>query len=245
MSSRRSSTDTTSLTTNLLRTYINDGLFSSLAASQGNKVMPIIRFVSYIDGVVRVLVGGVCPSCGVHHLRDTCNVRYCKEVVTPILKQRFDTIKGSIPVLHTDSDLESIALQNNINISTPHSSEKSLTFYEQQKFVVDFHPSIDGQWKGLSLKDCNDTVFQYSDNCTRSQLIEKYNVIWHVCDDTRITNEQGKQYVGPQEITANRTILPAGFQYVTGPTLIGGTGVSIVVSSKEFFTDQTYKVLSM
>ena len=161
------------------------------------------------------------------------------------MRQRFDTIKGSIPVLHTDSDLELLALCNNINIVTPHSRNWSLNFYEQQKFVVDFYPSIDDMWKGLSLKDKKDTEFKYSENCTRSELIGKYDVIWHVCNNTRITNEEGKLFVGSQQITESKTNLPAGFKYRFGPSLTGGIGVSIIVSSHKLFSDETYKVLSI
>ena len=72
--------------------------------------MPIVKYVDVTpERELRLLIGGRCSSCGTKFLRNTCNRFFCKQVVAPIILERFPhRIVGIKPVSTHDEDFEHI-----------------------------------------------------------------------------------------------------------------------------------------
>ena len=232
-----------SLTSLILKTYIHDGLLIQQAMSEGYKVLPIVRFVSYTDRILRLLVGGRCPSCNVLHLRDTCNIRFCKEVVLPILKKRFPSIAAVVPVLIHSSDFDQIVNDNGLNVITPCDKSQRQSFYDQQKLMLDQHPLVDGLIKFFALKSKFDEPFTFTDCPSRTQMVRKYKSCWKVDNQTRVSNDHGDVFVGAIEIITNSDKLPEHLSLHYLPSIDDNVIPALVAESIQFFDTSEYEVL--
>ena len=97
------------VTHDAIKTFINNGPLTSIILNNKYALMPIIKFASFDrNGYLRIVIGGKCPNCQSNHIRNICNVRYCQELLLPILKKRFQLIKHIFPVFTYDKDLEDI-----------------------------------------------------------------------------------------------------------------------------------------
>ena len=103
----------------------------SMLRKGNNLFMPIIKCVSVNEDthVVCLLVGRKCPLCSSDHLRNTCNVTFCNEVMLPFLQSQFPGIVNKVkPVFTFDEDLETVCSDKGW------SSKRCSNLYQMIKF---------------------------------------------------------------------------------------------------------------
>ena len=195
-----------------IKKFINDGnIFSNI--KNGNcSVMPIIKFISFdAKGELKVLLGGKCPNCLSEHIRNTCNVRYCSEVIDPIMSKKFELFTSSVPLLTHDPNIEEIVNSCKHKISykiNPHSKK---TFLQLETFMLDHHPDIDTTVKMLTLRKKNTLPFKEIDEVSMNDIVKKYNFMFVLMNDTRLMCKDGTFLVGVEKIRNSVELLLDGF----------------------------------
>ena len=115
--------------------------------------MPIIKYVSFDKtGHLIVLISGQCPNCCAKHIRNVCNLRYCNEVINPILSSNFNNFSHSSPLLTHDPNIVSIVTKLGYQVKYPVEVNKKIYFNKQERLMLDLHPDIDTYCKMLSFK---------------------------------------------------------------------------------------------
>ena len=59
---------------NEIRSFIEDSQLARILAAISIPIFPIVRFVSFNEGVIRILVGGEYVGCTAPFIRNNCNV---------------------------------------------------------------------------------------------------------------------------------------------------------------------------
>ena len=175
--------------------------FKQLLQSDGHRVMPIIRFVSVSEDSnnVRVLIGGECPLCGSTHIRNTCNIAFCKEVMTPFLKQRFPEKVNSVKaVLTIDDDFYEVCSQVGVNVTYPLDVDEKNPFHSTRSFMLDKHPDIDGWLKLCSSNNYMDYPPEFL--VSRRMCINQYTFKWIIDDHARMLLKDGTIAEGLEQI---------------------------------------------
>ena len=204
-----STLDYFNVTHNAIQNYINNGNINIVIRNNNCSQMPIIKFVSFDrDGVLKVLIAGKCPSCGSKHIRNVCNVRYCKEVIDPILKSKFSTFSFSVPVLTHDPDLESIVTTLGGTLFYPVNHTTKLSFDQHEKFMLDFHPDVDAHVKMMSLKNDRSRPYEPTELVDMNQMLKKYNFMFVILDSTKTVSTVGELLVGSQINEKKDSVLP-------------------------------------
>ena len=87
-----------------------------------------LDFVSLSDdNVVRILITGSCPNCNAQHIRNTCNYMYVRDVIRPIIQDKFPIITDVVSVYTFDSDFESIVNHLGGSVHCPNLDNKYLS----------------------------------------------------------------------------------------------------------------------
>ena len=186
-----------------IQRYVETGKLKKLISQSKFPLMPYIFFVSYEEKILRLLIGGECPNCKANHVRNCCNIRYCEEVILPVLKRQYSEIIDVVPVFTTERDFESLIHSNGGIYYCSYIIEPPMkaNFYESYSFILDKHPNIGSVGKTLILKDPNDTPFALERKVTLQQIYEKYKICWYVMDSTHVVNPlTGKLITGIEPI---------------------------------------------
>ena len=139
-------TDNTSMCSQIQR-FINNGDLRDECIRREFHPFPSMKFVSFDDGVVRILLSGRCPTCECLHMRDVCIFNYNLTVTTPIIKDLFSMVQEIIAVSTTDEDFEvAVALAGGV-VRYPYESNIEGSFYKVKQFILDLHPSFDTTYK--------------------------------------------------------------------------------------------------
>ena len=200
-----------------VKVFINDGDLKTAVFAENSLFFPINKFVSMDeDGIVRVLVGGKCPSCGSNIVRNVQTTRYCDEVLTPIVCSKFSFVKSLKPVLTTDSDFVKVVEEMGGSCFFLH-EEALRTKMNHYKEIMDFHPTIDSAFKFMEVKveivEANLEEIELEDKVTRMDLLKRYNFFWYLDDNTSLLTKDGRFVHGMQDImeAAAGNNLPNGF----------------------------------
>ena len=142
------------VTSNTIKKFVNDGNLSSAITNNNYPLMPIIKFISFDkNGHLKLLLGGKCPNCDANHIRNTCNNRYCSEVIDPIIKNKFNLYSYVTPLSTHASDFDSQVIRcDGCTVSTI-DPEQKFPFHELEHLMLDFHPDVDTQVKMMSGKE--------------------------------------------------------------------------------------------
>ena len=95
---------------NSISNYVNDtSCLQNDIKEIGYPLMGWLDFVSLSDdNVLRILITGSSPNCNAQHIRNTCNYMYMRDVIRPIIKDKFPIITNVVSVYTFDSDFEEI-----------------------------------------------------------------------------------------------------------------------------------------
>ena len=187
-----------------METFINNnpGEIERLALEDDNDVMPIIKFVSYSvkNKGVRLLIGGKCPGCCMDHMRNTCNVKFCKEVMLPLLSRKFPGEVAYVnPVLTHDKDFVEVVTKLGLRITFPYKSKEYCPFHLIQKFILDKHPDIDS-WLKTAFKKSKKEEYNPIENVSRNMVVDAYRFLWFVDKYTTILLSVGDTACGEDDI---------------------------------------------
>ena len=169
---------------------------------EGYSIMPIIRFVSSNpnNNIIRLLIAGTCPSCEMMHMRNTCNARFCREVMYPILSDLFPgKVSSVIPVSTHDPDLIQIVNKFGLRVSFPCPSYNISPFFLIRDFITDKHPDVDSWVKEVKLKE-GKKPFKGSAHVTREMVVKRYTIEWIVDDFVRVYLKNGQLAMGKDEV---------------------------------------------
>ena len=201
--------------------------------------MPIIKFVSFSTfGQLKLVLAGNCPNCHDGHIRNTCNIRYCNEVIDPILKEKFNKFKHSSPILTHDTNLESIVNSVGGNIKYPISVKKKQNFREQENFMFHVHPDIYMHVSMLSLRKKLDKAYSPNENVSMQEIVKKYKFMYIMNESSKLVCADG-ELINGLEIPGCQHKLPKGFKFEVldnGFILLKCTGVP-------FFNSKNYVVI--
>ena len=199
----------------ILQTFVDSPNMKVAILKKNQPIFSIICFVSFNQsGVVCVVIGGTCNSCGAHHLRNMCNIRYCDEVITPILRNMYKFVTAVKPVLTVDMDFEAVISSVGAKcVSTP--PDYLMTKWDHRKQILDYHPLIDCALKQTSVypsvTDCAD-----DHQMTRADLVSNFEFFWYVDETMSLLSIEGKLLKGEEQILegAMNNVLPAGFDMI-------------------------------
>ena len=94
-----------SITSEQLEVLINNRGFVARSLARDNlNSFPIVRFISFIDGKLLLLVGGQCPACESVHLRNICNAQFVAELVEPRLQILYSNITQVKAMMSSDDN---------------------------------------------------------------------------------------------------------------------------------------------
>ena len=182
-------------------------VFKSMVLGEGHGVMPIIKYVSTdTDNVVRLLIAGTCPACEMRFMRNTCNARYCKEVMNPVLAKLFPGQLSRVkPVLTHDSDLVEVVTRFDFRMVFPLKSDEPNPFHSVRNFIMDKHPDVDGWIKTSTVKQGHEDI-NYNEEVSRDTVVSKYNIYWTIDTYTIVYLNDGSFAKGPDEIAEAMTL---------------------------------------
>lgn len=215
------------LTYTTLKKYINDGNLSSAITTNNYPLMPIIKFISFDkNGHLQLLLAGKCPNCDAKHIRNTCNARYCSEVIDPIIKNKFNLYSYVTPLFTHASDFELQVNRCGGSINYTINPEEKLPFHELEHQMLDFHPDIDTHVKMMSGKDNNAIPYSPNDIVSFNDIKKKYNFMFLMMKDSKLAIKDGQIITGDESIRQNREKLIPGFslEICDGMTLIKTNG---------------------
>ena len=237
-----SSSDLFNITKNALKKYIDDGNLMSSIDNANYPAMPIIKFVSFDRRYhLRLILAGQCPNCNTSHLRNTCNYRYCKEVIYPLLKPKFNILTNVSPISTHDPKIESFVNQLGGTISYPYNPNERKAFKELEIFMLDHHPDIDTCVKMLSLKEEDAVPFQPNDVTTFNEIKKKYKFMFVMQSESKICKSDGSVISGCETICREMNELATGFSVDTSSS---SDGITIVVANGRAYNMKKYFVIS-
>ena len=116
-----------------------------------NVSMEIIKFASFSNGTLRVLLGGKCPSCRSMHIRNTCNALFCRNVLSDIVLCQFkDIVKVVVPVLTHDGDFVEVCKKVGYKIIYPFPNDEEGETLKQDQVeaavAFSYHHQISSQY---------------------------------------------------------------------------------------------------
>ena len=202
---------------NQVKAFINEGDLERQIKAEDHCLFPITKFVSMDDdGMVRVVVGGKCPSCESSIVRNVQTRRYCIQVLTPVICSKFSFARSVKSVLTTDSDFVKVVEELGGRCMFVKESSKR-TKMAQYKEIMDFNPTIDGAFKFTAVKpevvEDGSKELELEDKVTRDELLKRYNFFWSMDEWTSLIGKDGSFITGMKEIVkaASDNNLPYGF----------------------------------
>ena len=93
------------VTTNEIRSFVNDGDLVKVVTDRKYSIVPLVKFVHFNSstGVLKLLLGGRNPITDTLSVSNINNYYCCKDVLLPIYKERFPLITDVIPTItHKD-----------------------------------------------------------------------------------------------------------------------------------------------
>ena len=123
-----------SIDTNLIKTFIDEGTLLAAIEKNGYSSYEKIIFVSFHDGLCRILLLGSCPACSSLFMRNICLIRFTRQCVSPILMNHFADVKKINPVLSFDNDIADIITSIGGYVSYPVQVSKPDYFHEKKNF---------------------------------------------------------------------------------------------------------------
>ena len=199
----------TSLTRGLLRGYVEGSALRERLAANNIPCFPTVRYVSYIDRTLRLLVCGDCPGCAAPFIRNVCNVQFC-DTCHELMKQAFPVIRKVVPVLTTDTDINEVVAEKGMSMRYVVNPTESKNAYSIMKCMLDFDPNIDGTMKVLSLRGRNLERIDLGGSSYWNEMIDRYNALWMIDDSVKVVDEEGNIAVG-EEVLRDEFSLP---QYI-------------------------------
>ena len=86
---------------NNIRLFTEDGKLPKILTATDIPIFPILRFLSFNEGIIRILVGGECVGFTAPFIKNTCNVQFANQCFM-IFRERFTAVEKVIPVLTHD-----------------------------------------------------------------------------------------------------------------------------------------------
>ena len=234
-----------------IEAFVNSDVLQNAILDSNQMYFPIMKAVSLDNnGTFRLLIGGYCPGCKNEHLRNTCNVMFCTEVLDGILVPRFRKyIKKCIPVYTHDNDLVDIVSRFHGNVSYPFSQDVERPFGVVRKFMLDAHPDIDGYMKSTSSHvDLGEETWNESYMVNCETVFQMKSFMWFIDRNLKIFTSEGTVVEGVNEIADNLNLLMPGFELRTiksGPmTLRNDRGIpAITITMMTYFETDKYVII--
>ena len=88
---------------NNIRSFVEDGELPRILTAIDILIFPILRFLSFNEGVLRILVGGECVGYTVPFIKNTCNVQFANQCFM-ICREHFTAVEKVIPGFTHDED---------------------------------------------------------------------------------------------------------------------------------------------
>ena len=227
MATRNTITPSTELLRGVIQSYIEDGNLASSLRGEGCPSFPILRFVSYQDGVVRLLVGGDCPGCDSPWLRNICNRKFCKSA-TEVMQKAIPSVRDVVPVYTFDDDFITITHDFGYTIRFPVKPKYRMDFLSILKMMLDNHPMVGGFNKILSKRGNDVPDIARGSITTWDEMRTSYNGVWVVNSETSCLSMDG-------EIRQNDAILEDDFNLPPYLVDMSQPGVPMVMSYNPSF----------
>ena len=237
-----------SINANLIKSFINEGTLLAAIEQNGYSSYEKILFVSFRDGLCRILLLGSCPACSSLFMRNICLIRFTRECVSPILMNHFSDVKKINPVLSFDNDITGIITSIGGHVSYPVHVSKPDYFHEKKRFLLDFHPFVDTCCKIMFFekekmeKKKLENIDYNSKNTSFDDIYDRYKICWLLDESTAVVNKKGELLEGVSCILKNRDSLPDFMKL--GMKNVNNRRIPVIATSnKKMFEDSVYKAL--
>ena len=205
MKSNNNTSSDNHLREQVLNAFIEGPLLTDQLKEAGKESFPIVRFVSFHNNVVRILVGGKCPGCDAPFLRNLCNQQFAN-IVHDILFASFPWVCRVKAVLTGDDDFYRISENCGYNVQRPVDANLPKSFIEIMKPMLDQHPNVQSFGKVISKRGDHLKSIGHSDITSWDAMTTTYNGIWMVDDHTLICDTDGNLAHGEDVLNENFTL---------------------------------------
>ena len=189
-----------------LRMFINGGHLQTVLRTNNLSSFSILKYVSYVNRTLRLLVCGDCPGCSSRVVRNICNVHFCNTVLTVMLP-RFPRLLHVKPVLTHENDIAQVVNSYDLQITHPIVRDEPKSAYAVMKVMLDFNPNIDGHMKMLSKRGEHHPTIPMNSTTTWDEMIDRYNAVWMVNEECfKILDVDGNLAAGHDALAANFTL---------------------------------------
>ena len=230
-----------------IKNYVNDvSCLKNDIKQLGFPLMGRFDFVSLSeDNQLCILISGSCPKCNAQHIRNTCNYMYVRDVIQPIITNKFPVITEVTSLYTFQPDFEQVVMRLGGTVRYVNIDNKA-SLHHVERFMLDLHPNVDGFGKSMSLKLPGDDVYKYNDRVTCKMIFDKYTISWHVAHNTYFMSTYNKQfYQGVDAIVENDEKLPDGVSLVKVDDRLTTLGrYFLTVDNACFFNKYNYKSVS-
>ena len=197
-----------------------------------------MRFVSFTPrgGVLRILVLGECGLCQSLHIRNICNMKYCQDLLLPIITIFFPIVQRMDIVCSDDNDLTELVEHEGGRVTTPYSEDSRHLFAYLNHFCLDLHPEIYRSIKALSPllpNQRNDTS-----HTTRRRFADSNNLYWSVMDSSSVMGRSGRLVNGVDNILSDTENLPKAIELVQDGVRLS---VMMFLTDIHYFWAEIYK----
>ena len=162
----------------------------SLARDKLNS-FPIVRFISFVDGKLLLLIGGKCPVCESVHIRNICNAQFVAELVEPRLQFLFSNISQVKAMMSSRNDFARTVDDMGGRIVGCVDRDTMKSRMELQRLMCDFHPNISCTIKGLTQIPDGEIVDEVDDITTREVFSSFFNVSYFIDESFKYVQPNG------------------------------------------------------
>ena len=143
------------ITLRMIQPFVDTGRIQQEMLTENKPCPPIIRFVSYRNGTLRLLTAGKCPGCQSTHLRNICIAQFVSFLCEPFIKSKFITVRHVGFVCTRDEDFVEVVEFLGAVMRQLVDEKENVPMMEYKKLMLDGHPDIDCYIKGLISRDRN------------------------------------------------------------------------------------------
>ena len=200
---------------------------------------PIIRFVSYRNGTLRLLIAGKYPGCQSTHLRNICIAQFVSFLCEPFIKSKFITVRHVGFVCTRDDDFVEVVESLGGVVRQLVDKQENVPMMEYKKLMLDGHPDIDCYIKGLISRDRNAPMVE--DNMayyTWDEIITKYNASYFVDDHLKMMDKYNGDILDSSDMDIIRIEAPVYCKLV-----IDEPCPQLITTNPLFFDARMYKVV--
>ena len=229
---------------NILSTYVDDVDHKYLRQDLNESnyyCFPHMRFVSFQNGHLVILCAGRCPACDCPHQRNTCNAKYVRDCIAPILATRFPQIKSVQSLNSHHPNFHSIVSGLGGSISQPVTDRDVSTLHDMASHATNKHPDFDAAITGYNFSKQLKIKLMVHDTMERFTMLRACNFYLILGDDTIFVARDGTVLQGRRSIIQSLNKLPPSI--CIAPHSAGHTMLSFG-DTLSFFSSNQYLIVS-